>query len=671
MKQALLILIAGFLCTTLMAQQIRPGFQSHGPIKKDAPALQKQPISITTTQQVLKRPISKSRSRYVDVIDMGTSGDAFSYGWNGGQRSILQYNPYSGKVVNFHRMGGLLDPNGNTGDLGYDISYDLGETFTTMIKVYEQTEELSANFPQFDFLNSPGKGWSLSYLAATQDGSNHPNGFGGYITGLVPMGSGIELAENQIIPTDPEANHFQYIPEDMVTRIAGDMWAVDINQDWSSGVMEYTGHLLVIHGTWNKGKDQLVFEEFLLECPIVEGLEKPFDAKIAFSPMDENIGFIAVIGNNGELAFSENALYPIVWKTNDGGQTWSEPFEVQIGGPDGIEGFKTNLLHDNMITYLFYPPYPSRDEIVYTTCFDLDITVDMNNKLHIATGLGVLNPLVQFEIITESSFYSIVDLIIEKENWEIMGLTIDRPKKFRSNFYPEMQEDNRIQIGRAANGNVVAISYLDTQAEFAQANNLPDILCRGIWCDGTEYPMTCYDMEPGASNVTFLSDGMETAYFMNMSDNFIGPMEYGEVYIPFSFMVPDTTNPYGSVQYKYVRNFFYNTDPWNSSFQCGNNLPPDTNWGVGIEEDHPFNASANHPNPVYEQTSIDIDLPRTSDVTITVYNEISQLLYKENLGAMEKGIHTITLHSKDLQPGLCLYTISVGDQIVKGKMIVQ
>jgi len=78
----------------------------------------------------------------------------------------------------------------------------------------------------------------------------------------------------------------------------------------------------------------------------------------------------------------------------------------------------------------------------------------------------------------------------------------------------------------------------------------------------------------------------------------------------------------------------------------------------------------NRPNPVIDQTVIEIKLPASSTGTFSVVNSIGEKLY-ERTKVFEKGINTITLHKSDLKEvGIFHYTIEAGDFKSTKSMIV-
>jgi hypothetical protein len=47
------------------------------------------------------------------------------------------------------------------------------------------------------------------------------------------------------------------------------VWVADLNQDWSSGTLNYQGSAIMNHGVWDEEEDDFVYEEFLIDCQTI------------------------------------------------------------------------------------------------------------------------------------------------------------------------------------------------------------------------------------------------------------------------------------------------------------------------------------------------------------------------------------------------------------------
>ena len=93
---------------------------------------------------------------------------------------------------------------------------------------------------------------------------------------------------------------------------------------------------------------------------------------IGFSP-DGSVGYVAWMGDLKGVV--DTVMSPIVSESKDGGQTWSDPIEIDLSSfPEIADSLKTYLVVDSISpTQVDTVPLATG---VATSCFDLDLTVD-------------------------------------------------------------------------------------------------------------------------------------------------------------------------------------------------------------------------------------------------------------------------------------------------------
>ena len=664
MKKLLLLGLVISLGLSVSAQQLRQNLRTHKAI--DRLEIANAPEKPTSTIEDLYKPVNNNGSKFVSIIDIGTSANAYSYGYGGGQKNILAYNSDINTVTNFHRMCGALDPDGYSGDLGYDVSIDGGMTFTNMVECYVATENAggtyytdAARYPNHGIYNPAGNtdpaNAYVTFYVPTLDGTNSPDSWGGHGYGVSNIGDPTYTTKH-LVSSDAGEDIFRYIPDAFTVTNLGDVWVVDFSQDWSTGSLNYTGYMLVIHGVWNEDLMDYEYEEFLVDCPFENAESRPAMAKVEFAP-DGMTGYIAILGNDGELEFQEGTYYPILWKTTDAGETWDDPIQVEISGPDGIESILYYMTDAEWESIWAEPPGPEREEVAFTTAFDFDMSVDGNGNPHLAVGVSVSGS-DPWTIISANPYYAIADIYSPDGGITWDAHIIDQPKTFRSSFDESYTEDSRTQISRDKNGQYIYVSYMDTQMEGEEDNNYPDIMARGIRvADGM---MTMADsagiLLDRATNVTNLSDGMWQAYFMVMA-NEVKDVTTGmdiEHVIPFTYEELNITNVGDPVQYKYIQDFTF-VWAWDN---------------INEVETNNFSVAQNYPNPFAGQTEINVSLNQSSNLSLDVYNLMGQNVYSVNAGEVS-GNYTFTLNGKDLQPGVYFYNVTAGGKTVSKKMIVE
>jgi len=512
-------------------------------------------------------------------------------------------------------MGGALDPGGYSGDLGYDVSVDGGMTFTNMVECYVATDNQggtyyadAARYPNHGVYNpagntDPNEAY-LTFFAANLDGSNGGT-WGGYSYGRAKIGDPSDTTKH-LLPSHDDFH--QYIPDGFCITNLGEVWVADVNQDWSSGTVVYQGTSIMNHGIWDESgaKPDFVYEQFLIDCPTIDN-SRPVLQKVEFAP-DGMTGYMALIADNGEVPISANtSFFPILWKTTDGGETWSDAIPVAIAGEDGIGGVQW-FLSDEELAELYEPPIPDREEIPFTTAFDFDLSVDAWGNPHIAVICGV----------TGSDPYSIVTATSEVTGYQFtaaflisstdggqtfIGYNLGRQKTFRGAF-GDLTEDNRIQISRTPGGDKMLARGVDIVAHTLTANQ-----------NGEDLP----------NNVTEFSEAMWQAYFFAMGNEVLE--NNGTYTIPYVYedMNPEDPaeqvqfpeDPAEQVQFKYIQDFAYT----NADFII-----------TGIK-DHAaealtFEVSQNFPNPAAGNTTVAVTLQENTTVSFEIVNAMGQKVYE-------------------------------------------
>jgi len=94
------------------------------------------------------------------------------------------------------------------------------------------------------------------------------------------------------------------------------------------------------------------------------------------------------------------------------------------------------------------------------------------------------------------------------------------------------------------------------------------------------------------------------------------------------------------------------------------------NW-TSINEIPVMNDVTVYPNPATNQTQIVLSLNRASDVQLSVFNTMGQLVNTFNQHIIAGGVHPITLDLTNLQTGVYFVSIQAEGQTLSAKLIVQ
>ena len=672
MKKVLLlsfVMSFGLMTTAQTNLQLIQDLPEHKAIDKIMVGIEPAKASSVVTNQEINTPLSPSKNvNVVNIIDIGTSANAYSYGYGGGQKSIVWAVPELNMVTNFHRMGGVLDPGGYSGDLGYDLSVDGGLNWENMIEMYIAENNAggeyytdAARYPHHGVWNPEGNtdinnAW-MSYFAPNLDGSNSTDSWGGYSFGAVNMGDPSIRTKNLQSAASP---YYQYIPDGFEITKNGNVYVLDVNQDWSSGSVVYQGSLILNRGEWNDGEEDFIFSQELLDAPVAEATTRPSHTQIAFAE-DGQTGYISFLGDNETVDVISGApgYYPIIMKTTDGGDSWTDPQGIQLGGPNGLSGIVNELLSDEQIAELYEEPLPARDEIPYTTAFDHNISVDANGNLHIGVVVGVVGS-DDYSIVSASYLFAAYDIYTTDGGTTWHAIKLGNINQFRGSWPSDYTEDNRIQTTLSPDRNTVFVSWLDTDLDDAEDNGRPNIFIRGVrpnaW--GTA-DLTCSDGADAPTNVTMFSVGMwQSTFFVAAQMSFYDGNAYT---IPMTYQpIPTDVDPGEAVQYKYITDFKFTEADF-----CI----------VGTQEialATQMEVSQNFPNPFSNETNVTVSLKQGSDLNLSVYNITGQKVLDKNYGYRPAGSQiTMTIRGDELPTGVYFYTVEAGSQKVTRKMIVQ
>jgi hypothetical protein len=559
-------------------------------------------------------------------------------------------------------MGGALDEGGYSGDLGYDISFDGGLTWENMIECYVATENAggeyysdAARYPNHGLWSSDGtvEGTYVVYFCPNLDQTNGTS-WGGYSYGI------INIADTSIRTKNLQASEgsvYQYIPDGYTLTSQGLSLAVDINQDWTTGTVDYQDQIILNKGYYDEGEEDFVYEQEFFDFEVLEASTRPSFTQTAFSK-DGMTGYIVTIADPGtnEQIGPTRGFYPNYWKSTDGGANWDGPYFIQLDGPNGLGGIVYHLIDDE--TYVEFFEDTPREELGYTTGFDMDVAVDHNGDLHIAVVIGATSTTTDYSISSNTGLFGVMDIYTTDggTSWfaEIMG----HPQCFRGN-YPDdtYTEDNRTQITTSANHDRLFISWLDTDIEDTEDNNRPNIYARGF---NPSTLMKTVDAQGADApfNVTFLSTAWRAAHFAIAANYTID--DNGTYTIPYTYMEMDVEDVAQPVQYKYIKDF---------SFSEADFTVQSVNENIATAD--LFKVSQNYPNPVMGDTYFTVSLDAGSQLNLEVYSLTGQLVKTADLGYKSAGTHTITMNANDLSAGVYFYTVSAGVNKVTHKMIVQ
>lgn len=643
MKKLLLIATAVCISAGLFAQK------SPVKVKSNVPTASMKLYNVdeesllntsTIVNNTLPRPSVKGTSD-ISIVDIG--GAANAYGLYNGGRTAIWADPNINAVAFFHRM--LIPP--GSGFVAHDLSVDGGNTWTVNNQFYDPTIAPGANarYPQGVLVNpvgntDPNNAYAVN-VNPILDGSNGTAGSWGGLGAAFTKLDGTGAAQQSWPSTGPFRNN---VPDAMtVNPVTGEVFVVEPSLIGGLG-NQYIDTLVITRG--NIAGDAITWEQELLYAPVVSYGTSIADSRIAFAP-DGQTGYIMTLSDNGVDGFATGlAYYPILYKTTDGGNTWSDAITVPLGGPDGIGGIVNGLLTDDQIAELYEEPLPARDEIAYTTAFTSDFAVDFNGNPVISVVIGVAGS-DPYSIVSASGFFASYNILSMDggQTWlaEKLGANL---KTFRGEW-GEVSEDNRSQVTTSYDGRYMFFSWLDTDFEGQVDNIQPDIFCIG-WD-------VVNNLYTDVVNVTFLSDAWLQAY-MGTASYYALPAADGHI-VPLMYQDFNTTDPLQPVQYKYIKDFSFSAADY---YIVGNSYKETVS-----------NISQNYPNPFNGVTRVDVTLTKQANVSLEVYNLLGQKVYEIPARNLGEGTHNFQINAAGLNAGIYTYSVIANGERTTRKMVIK
>ena len=582
------------------------------------------------------------KGRAATYVPIGVSGNA--YGLYGNPRTYLWADPSLNSVTFAHRMTGGVEVDGNS-RFAYDVSTDGGSTWTNNVHVYSPTgpglqyPQDGGRYPQGAIINPEGNtdpaNAYYSYFGPTLDNTN--GNWGGFAYGSNPL-----TATDPATPTQNNltsgGDFWRLIPDAYTVTTKGEAWYVDGNYEGADYV--YNGTMILGRGGIEDG--EIVMNEEIIDMfSNGEGIN---DMKIAFGP-DGMTGYIVVMTDLASDPVPYTSYHPVMLKTTDGGDSWSEPMSVQFGGVDGIESLKYYWSDEILESIDVYGPGFNRDEVYYNMGFSVDLIVDGQGNPHL-TGIIAIG--------SEDGWYPGEGTMA---TWHVYsqdgGTTWDATALYDNIFFDGdiggLGIWNRPYAASTQDGHYLFFSWIDTDLDGAEANTNPNIFVVGY--DSEDHFYTEVD------NVTELSLYWFSAFYGTMAQN-VFATENGSVWeceIPFMFTeytVPG--DPAAEMNFYYIDG--YTMD-----------MP------VGISNNEAiadFSVAQNSPNPAVNNTSILVTTDAPGVINLRVSNILGQVVNQQSVSNSALA-HTFNVDVSNLDSGIYFYTIEIGNSSITKKMLVK
>ena len=370
----------------------------------------------------------------------GSSSNMFTLIRNG--TSSIAANKALNSIVFIHRNdAGLFG--GNSGNLRFDYSANGGTSWTTNQGVLNNLNTNLARYPNIAIYNPVANTNTanayLSYMAPTIDATLST--WNGEVTGVSQFNAtGTTETYNQNgIGTTWQANS-------LVNGAPGVFWAID--------PLGTTG-FNIYRGVWNSLTSDISWSINYVCTPTFSyfPLLTEVDYNIAFDPTGM-IGYFC-FASHVSGGPSQTALYPTLYKTTNGGSSWTGPITVDLT--------QFSCITSNTVS----PNVPSMN-------VGSDLVVDANGNPHILTTLGnATNYVFNYGL-----WHHMYDITLKSGLWVAydLGNVNGAPNIFGTspNIATQWQAP---QAARSADGSKVFFTWTDnTGYTLGAVNSSPDLI---------------------------------------------------------------------------------------------------------------------------------------------------------------------------------------------------
>lgn len=575
-----------------------------------------------------------AQTSVVTATGIGSSGNAFTCAY--GTKAYLWADPFLGIIIFSHRGGPIVgDP--TTRYVRFDMSSDGGITWNNNLGPIfsDVTNNEKVCYPQCALYNPIGNtNTDSAYLAY----------YAPFVDSATSIWAGFAYgASNLNAPLAPTQTTELYGPSHQAT-VVEEMFISRQNVVWvpaakADNNMIYYDSIYIDKGTWNSSQHDFTYTRTAVSCPVVP-TSGPYsgyayaDCRVSFAP-NGLTGYLVVAGHHVSQGSSPN-IYPIVYKTIDGGQTWSSPTHVSLSATGTALGYNASL---------------------YTIGSQIDLIVDSLGNPHIMTTAGAGDGNWQLD--TTYGHWGVFDITSPDGGVTWTMTLLDKPHRLRCYFNIDLVDDIRPQISTNYNGSKIFYSWFATDTTLhpsATTNSNPDAwllglnITTGLWT----LVENISDTVTGASGHVRLAN---TSYYCATNGS-------GEYYVPITFadfVLP--INMFQPVQHKYLGNFMVN----DSSFSNQR-----TTLITGISEPlfRPQQRISVYPNPANDEINYSFVLTEGSSAVFTITDNTGRICLQKNLVGLNSGLNTGTINIGGLSSGLYTISISTPDNVSNEMFVV-
>jgi len=361
---------------------------------------------------------------------------------------------------------------------------------------------------------------------------------------------------------------------------------------------------------------------------------------------DGEIGYMWMVGVSNENA---TGYQPVIFYTSDGGGSWDYVYL----------DFFTDEMQDFLEPYIIEATGGLMIPHVFESCG----TVDANGDLQLFTAMGSTSADVTqypdsigYHWVYPGDLFNItVDVDgIKDILWVDSLRTNNVLAATEGNYCGTEGWQHRLSVAKDPTEQQVFLTWIETRDQDNFEDNLqPDVFGWSKAINGNIMTgSVCFTENTLYEKFYYFTCGPTYAY-MNDDGGFTVP--YLQAVTPGEFSSNTSTSG----------------DPITLNFVTGIEFP---NLLIGIDEleskSGNVSVSQNIPNPFTGETSIEVTTQTAAPVMIEVSNIMGQTVYTINAGTIN-GTKRIQLNSENMESGVYFYTVTVGNESVTKKMIVE
>jgi hypothetical protein len=361
-----------------------------------------------------------------------------------------------------------------------------------------------------------------------------------------------------------------------------------------------------------------------------------------------SVGYVMFLGVDARST-DHKGYYPIIYKSVDKGDTWQLQDYFDFSTMPQIFDYVGSLNAD--------------PETVVPWFWESDMVVDANNDLHIMALLKghISQDPDSLNWYNQNEFGGIFEFTNTSGSWMCQYITTPLTREvpgadspYQTSPPPNVGWDMRLQASRTDDGTKVFAVWTDTDPAnwplTDPINLYPDLM---IW--GRDILTNKYS---DVKNITTMNEGMGECHFMFASPITIDNSDEFDIPVRISDINTSNLNADEPVAHYYLQG----TTIMAAEF---------VHQGITPRQEANKVVAVNYPNPFNGTTSIDVNLPKAANVTLTVNNITAQQVAKVDFGKMAAGTQKLTFDGSQLSSGVYFFTITMGDVTATGKMVVK